>query len=376
MGVASGQTRRRWLLVAAGLAITCALPAVASALPTAAGRSANPMELRARMLASANLPYSGYVASDGALGVPDLGKLSDITAMLDGSTRMRVWQASASTWRADVLSDAGERDTYQLRGKTYIWDSGGELLTEVTGNQPVRPPRAADLLPPALARRLLRDAGGTARITSLPAERIAGKDAGGLRLVPTDPATTIGQIGIWADSANGLPLQVEITGRGSGQVVLASRFLQVAFNRPSGQVLTPAHGPGTGFTAASPADIASAAGDLDDEQLPGSLAGRSRVPPPPAFQQIGIYGRGLSTFAVITLRGRSGRRDLRSAERNGGTPLTFAKGFGVQIATPLITVVLAHPCDSHDTFLIAGMASPQLLAKAAAQLAAKPDRDL
>ena len=253
MGVAAGQTRRRWLLVATGLAITCALPAVVSALPVAAGRTANPAELRARILASANLPYSGYVESDGALGVPNLGELSDITAMLDGTTRMRVWQASASTWRADVLSDAGERDTYQLRGKTYIWDSGSELLTEVTGNQPVRPPRAADLLPPALALRLLRDAGGTARITSLPAERIAGRDAGGLRLVPTDPATTIGQIDIWADSANGLPLQVEITGRGSGQVVLASRFLQVAFNRPSGQVLTPAHGPGTGFTAASPA---------------------------------------------------------------------------------------------------------------------------
>jgi len=328
------------------------------------------------MLASADLPYSGYVESDGALGVPNLGKLSDITAMLDGSTRMRVWQASASTWRADVLSDAGERDTYQLRGKTYIWDSGGELLTEVTGNQPIRPPRAADLLPPALALRLLHDAEGTARITSLPAERIAGRDAGGLRLLPTDPATTIGQIDIWADSVNGLPLQVEIIGRGSGQVVLASRFLQVAFNRPSGQVLTPAHGPGTGFTAASPADIANAAGDLDDEQLPGSLAGRSRIPSPPAFQEIGIYGRGLSTFAVITLSGHSGRRDLRSAERNGGTPLTFAKGFGVQIATPLITVVLAHPYDSFDTFLIAGMASPQLLAKAAAQLAAEPDRDL
>jgi MucB/RseB N-terminal domain len=376
VGVAAGQTRRRWLLVAVGLAITCALPAVASALPVAAPRSANPVELRTRMLASANLPYSGYVESDGALGVPNLGKLSDITAMLDGSTRMRVWQASASSWRADVLSDAGERDTYQLRGKTYTWDSGGELLTEVTGDQPVRPPRAPDLLPPALALRLLHDTRGTARITSLPAERIAGRDAGGLRLVPTDPATTIGQIDIWADSANGLPLQVEITGRGSGQVVLASRFLQVAFNRPSGQVLTPAHGPGTGFTAASPGDIASAAGDLDDEQLPGSLAGQSRVPQPPAFQEIGIYGRGLSTFAVITLRGHSGRRDLRSAERNGGTPLTLAKGFGVQIATPLITVVLAHPCDSYDTFLIAGLVSPQLLAKAAAQLTAKPDRDL
>ena len=48
--------------------------------------------------------------------------------------------------------------------------------------------------------------------------------------------------------------------------------------------------------------------------------------------------------------------------------MTFAKGFGVQIATPLITVVLVHPYASFDTFLIAGLASPQLLAQAAAQL--------
>ncbi len=376
MSVVAGQTRRRWLLVAAGLVIICALPVLVSALPVAAGHTVGAAQLRSRILASVNQPYSGYAETNGALGIPNLSELSDITTMLDGTTHMRVWQDSASAWRADVLSDIGEHDTYQLQGKTYVWDSGSELLTEVIGSQPVRLPRAADLIPPALALRLLRDAGSTARMTSVPAERIAGRDAAGLRLVPTDPATTIGQINIWADAVSGLPLQVEITGRGSGRVVLRSRFLQLTFGRPPTEVLTPAHGPGTGFTVTSPGDIASAVGNLDDEQLPGSLAGRPRVPPPAAFREIGIYGSGLSTFAVITLRGRIGVRDLRSAQNNGGTPVAFAQGFGVQIATPLITVYLVHPYASFDTFLIAGLASPQLLAKAGAQLAAKPDRDL
>ncbi len=376
MSVVAGQTRLRWFLVAIGLAVTCSLPVLVGALPVAAGRAVTAARLRARILASVNMPYEGYVESDGALGVPNLRELSDITAMLDGTTRMRVWQASPTTWRVDVMSDAGEHDTYQLPGKTYVWDSGSELLTEVTGNPPVRLPRSPDLVPPALALRLLRDAGSTGRITSLPAQRIAGRDAPGLRLVPEDPATTIGQIGIWADAATGLPLQVEITGRGSGQAVLTSRFLQVSYTRPAGQVLTPAHGPGTGFTRTNPADISSALGSLDDEQLPRFLAGRRRVPPPAAFQEIGIYGGGLSTFTVITLRGRAGLRDLRSAQNNGGAPLTFVEGFGVQIATPLITVVLVHPYASFDTFLLAGLASPQLLEKAAAVLSAKPDRDL
>jgi MucB/RseB N-terminal domain len=373
VSVVSGQARRRWLVAAAAAAVVCALPVLVGALPVAAGPTVPAAQLRARMLASANLPYQGYVESDGSLGIPNLPEVSDVTAMLDGTTDMRVWQDSASRWRVDVLSDAGERDTYQLGSQTYLWDSGSELLTEVTGGQPVRLPRAADLVPPALALRLLRDAGAAAQITSLPAERIAGRGAAGLRLVPTDPQTTIGHIDIWADARTGLPLRVDVTGRSSGQVLLTSRFLEVSGDRPPSQVLTPAHGPGTGFTTTNPASISGALGRLDNEQLPGVLAGRRRVPPPPQFQEIGIYGTGLSTFAVITLRGR---RDLLNAQRNGGTPLTFASGFGTQIATPLITVILVHPYQSFDTFLIAGMASPQLLAQAAAELSTKPDRDL
>ena len=248
MGVVAGQTRRRWFLVAVGLAITCSLPVLISAMPAAVGPAVNPAQLRTRILASVNTPYEGYVESDSALGIPNLPALSDVTAMFDGTTRMRVWQASRSAWRVDVLSDVGENDTYQLPGKTYSWDSGSQLLTEVAGNQPFRLPRAADLLPPALALRLLREAGNTGRMTSLPAKRIAGRDAPGLRLASTDPATTIGRVDIWADAATGLPLQVEITGRSTGQGVLTSRFLQVSFSPPAGQALTPAHGPGSGFT--------------------------------------------------------------------------------------------------------------------------------
>jgi MucB/RseB N-terminal domain len=376
VSVVSGQARRRWLVVAAAAAIICSLPVVVSALPVAAGPVVNAAQLRARILGSANVPYEGFVESHGALGIPNLAELSDVTAMLGGITDMRVWQASPQRWRVDVLSDVGERDTYQVAGETFLWNSGSQLLTAVTGDQPVRLPRPADLIPPALALRLLREAGSAARITSLPAERIAGRDAAGLRLVPTDPQTTIGHIDIWADTSSGLPVRVEVTSRSSGQVLMMSRFLELSYRRPGAQVLTPSRGPGSGFTTANPADISGALSNLDKEQLPDSLAGRPRVPPPAAFREIGVYGSGLSTFAVITLRGRTGLRDFHSAQNNGGTPLTFATGMGVQIATPLITVTLVHPYASFDTFLIAGLASPQLLERAAAELSSKPDRDL
>jgi hypothetical protein len=376
MSVVRGQARRRWFLVAGGVAVICALPVAISALPVAVGRPADVGRLRAQIMRSADVAYQGYAESDGALGVPNLRELSDISAMLDGATRMRVWQASASRWRVDALSDVGEHDTYQVPGATFVWDSGSELLTRVAGTETVRLPRAADLVPPVLALRILRDAGSDGRVTGIGGKRVAGIAAPGLRLAPSDPETTIGHVDIWADPRSGLPLQVEITGRGSGRVMMTSRFLQVSFARPAPAALTPRRGPGTGFSATRAADIASAIGSLDDEQLPGVLAGRARVPPPPSLQEIGIYGDGLSRFAVIAIRGRTGRRDLRNALNNGGTPLTLTQGIGAQIVTPVITVVLMHPNFSFDTFLIAGFTKPELLVKAADELSVKPDRDI
>ena len=116
---------------------------------------------------------------------------------------------------------------------TYLWDYGHDVLTRIVGAQPVRLPRASDLLPPALARRLLAAASPADHLSRLPSRRVAGVDAAGLRLVPADPATTIGAIDIWADPASGLPLDVAIIGRGASKPVLVTSFLQVSEQRPA-----------------------------------------------------------------------------------------------------------------------------------------------
>jgi len=163
---------RRWAAVAAGAALLCALPVVASALPASVPRL-TAGQLRGRILASARLSYAGYAESDATFGLPALPGLADVTSLLDGVTKMRVWQASPQRWRVDVLSDAGERDTYRLGSRSYIWDSGAELLTEVAGQPSLRLPRAADLTPPALALRLLDEAGRHARFSVIAPLRVA-----------------------------------------------------------------------------------------------------------------------------------------------------------------------------------------------------------
>jgi hypothetical protein len=369
----------RWALVAAGAALLCAIPAIASALPV----SAPPVtagQLRDRILASADLSYSGYAESDATFGLPSLSGLSDVTSLLNGVTKMQVWQASPDSWRVDVLSDTGERDTYQAPRSTYIWDSGSQLLTRITGKPGIRLPRAADLVPPVLASRLLRETGSTARLTVLPPRRVAGLAATGLRVIPADPASTIGQIDIWAEVANGLPLAVEIVGRGAQHPALETKFFQVSTWKPDRGILTPQHGPGTGFTTTAARNLQGALNNLDPERLPIHLAGRP-MNLIPALLPIGIYGQGLSTFAVMTLRGNTGTHLLSEALAAGGTPLQTADGTGVAASAPLITVVLMHrdvPAGRRyfgDTYLLAGLANRQVLEQAAAELVSRPGED-
>ncbi len=295
-----------------------------------------------------------------------------MTSLLDGVTRMRVWQAAPDRWRVDVLSDAGERDTYQTPRKAYIWDSGTELLTEVLGRYPVRLPRAADLLPPSLAVRLLHEAGPRARVSELAPRRVAGVGVVGLRVLPGDPASTVRHIDIWAEPASGLPVQVEVFGRGSGPPALETQFLQVSAWHPVGAVLTPQRGPGTAFTQTDAADLSGALGDLGPVILPPSLAGQARIAAPAGFGQVGIYGQGLGTFAALEISGPTGLSLISGARYDGGITLRVPHGTGVLVSTSLITAVLLHPSRTSGTFVLAGFTSRQVLERAAADLAAEP----
>lgn len=364
---------RRWAVVATGLALLCVLPVVASALPVTVPRL-TASQLRARIEASSGASFSGYAESNATFGLPSLPGLSDLTSLLDGVTKMQVWQAAPDRWRVDVLTDAGERDTYQLGRATYTWDSGHELLTEVLGQSLLRLPRPADLVPPALALRLLSEAGRRARISLIPPVRVAGQSAAGLRVTPSDAASTVGHVDIWAAPGTGLPLMVEIFGRGAAIPALESQFFQVGPWHPAASVLTPVRGPGTGFSVTSAADVAGILNSLGLGVFPDELAGRRRVATPAGFRVIGIYGGGLATFVVAGLRGRAGRRLIPDALSAGGTALDLPGAAGAAISAPLLNAVIVQPADVSLTFLLAGTVSDEVLEQAATTLTSEQDR--
>jgi len=87
------QIARRWAAVAVGVTLLCGLPVIASALPVSVP-SLTASQLRGRILASADESYAGYAESNATFGLPPVAGLSHLISLLDGVTKMRVWQAT------------------------------------------------------------------------------------------------------------------------------------------------------------------------------------------------------------------------------------------------------------------------------------------
>jgi hypothetical protein len=365
---------RRWSVVASGTVLLCALPAVIAALPVRES-PISAAALRARVLASASVPFEGYANSTVNLGLPELPYLHEVSDLLDGTSEQYVWYRSPAYWRADDVTGTGESDTYQDGGVTFLWDYRHSLFSQVIGAQPIRLPRAADLLPPMLGRRLLGTAAATDRFSRLPSRRVAGVDAAGLRVMPADRATTIGAIDMWADPRSGLPVEVQIVGRGASQPVLSSSFLQLRQRPPGLDAVIPRPAPGIAIATATLPDVDAVLngdgdGDSDHTPFPRRLAGRSYAAIAGAPSGVAVYGTGFSRFAVLPLPRAVGPAAFNAAIGAGADAVSLAGQAGALIRTPLITVLLVRPSFRRTTFVLTGAVTPALLETAATSLVA------
>ncbi|MFG1996349.1 hypothetical protein ACGFJ7_40865 [Actinoplanes sp. NPDC048988] len=363
--VVSAQRARRWSVVLAVALVLATIPVVLNAWPVRA-TGGDLALLRDRIAASGTQSFQGYVQSTGRLGLPALPNLSQVTALLSGTTEMRTWYAGADRWRVDVLGPGTEQDLYQTAEGQVRWDYGESQLTRILGEQPLRLPRAADLTPPELVRRVLRLAAGD-RVDPLAANRVAGVDAAGLRLVPAEPGTTVAHVDIWADPGTGVPLQAEITAKGGTRPVFVTRFLEVQFRVPDPSVLTPpAERPGIGFTVTEAPDILGVLADRQPAAMPQRLAGMQRRDTVPGLTAAGAYGAGLSAFVVVALPSRFGSRVFEQLAAYGRV-VTVPAGTAALIATGLLTALVVRTASGNC--LVTGTVDAALLERAAGDLA-------
>lgn len=362
VSVVRAERGRRWAVVAVVAVALVTLPSLVVALRPA-GPGADAGRLRDLVLASAAKPYQGLAQSRGSLAIPELPDLADVSALFSTTTTTRAWYAGPDRYRVAVLTTTGEHDVYHLPEGEYTWDYGANMLTQLTGDPAVRLPRAGDLLPPELARWALRSAPADP-VSALPPRNIAGVPAAGFRLVPADPATTIGGVDVWADPVTGVALRVEVTARGQRAPMLSSEFQDVSQTAPV--VTAPGPVPGSGFTITNAPDLSGALGALGRARLPTSLGGRPvRTANFGGVQGAALYGTGLATFAVVAVPRAVADGAADAAGKAGGTTTAQA----VQLSVTPLSLAIVRPPGSRRGYLLAGLVTPAVLTAAAADLA-------
>ena len=357
---------RRWALVVAGVAVLLALPALVGGLPASdAGTTA--VQLRDRALASADVPFSGYAQAAGGLTLPVGDQLTPVADLLSDRTTMRAWYRAADDWRVDVLSPTGETGVHRDAEGLWTWEYEDDVASR-SGALPLALPTAPDLLPSALGRRLLSEAVDE-ELSRIGAERVAGRDALGLRITPADAAASVSRVDVWVDADSGIPLRVQVSGRdtGSGGPAVDTGFLSLDVATPAAAV--------TAFTPPPGAEVRrdDAEQDLLDTgrrvrpvPLPGTLAGladRAVEGIPPA---VGVYGRGVTLLAVSIVPDRAA--DALSAELELA-PGAVVDDLGVRLAAGPLGLMVVH-ADRERHWLLAGTVSLDALAAAAAELTA------
>jgi hypothetical protein len=349
----------RWSVVAAGCALAVGIPIGVRAVPVA-DSSVSASTLLGQIRASRDAAYSGVVDSQGNLGLPISDRFTDVADLLGGDTRMRVWWRTSSDWRVDKLLTTGETDLFHHDGVTTEWDY--ERQDARTSIDPsIRLPRDADLLPPELANRVLAGVQPD-QVTRLPARRVAGVAAPGLRMTTSDPRASVDHVDLWADPTTGVVLRVEVYADGSTPA-LVTRFTQFSTATPAASVttFTPAPGIHEGFDDIL--DIADAANQYASVAPPTSLGGLAESSS--SDGAVGIYGTGVTELMAVPLRSQD--LDTLTAQLTAAGAQRSAAGTLYRVG-PLVVLLTESHEPFNSSWLLAGTVTDQAVIAAANDL--------
>ncbi len=355
---------RRWGAVVVLVGVLLSAPALVGAIP-ASSSSVSAATLLTRIEASGHVAYSGYAESVGGLDLPVTGEFGPIVDLFSGVTQLRAWYRDPSDWRVDTVAAFGESDEHQTSDGLWSWSYESNTAILDTGPQDPRArlPRDDDLIPPALARRVLSGIDPRA-VTRLGVERIAGQDVAGIRMRPIESQSTIDHVDVWAIPTSGLPLRVTIYAKGSNLSVLSSSMLDVSTAVPSPQTIAFTPPAGAHVRTQQQPDVVSFVDQLGHSHPPAELAGLPRVAST-SLGAVGAYGSGITTLIAIPLPPRTSGTLRAQLEKAGGKPVD---GQGVAIGTGPLNLLLSPPTGNLWSWLLVGTVTADTLTTASAAL--------
>jgi hypothetical protein len=354
----------RWLTVAVVAVLVASAPLVSHALP-AHETKVSAARLLASIRGTKDLGWSGEVRSIGSVQVPLSGStFGGVARLLGEQSDLRVWWRDSDSWRVDRIRATGESDLVRDGSLTVRWNYEDNRVN-FAPYSPVRLPDDVDVVPSALAARMLAGARPN-ELSRLPSQRVAGHDAAGLRLVPDDYRSTISRVDVWADESSGLPLKVEVYGEPAGAVpLLSTELTSLDLQRPAESEVNLSFSPAIQFPRGFSMDAAAGANAFAPFTPPDSLAGLRRLGRTEDFGAVGVYGRGPTALLAVPLRETVAdglRGQLRRSRDARDT------GARVELEVGPLSVLLSH--HDGDDFLLAGTVTPATLELAATDLAA------
>jgi hypothetical protein len=250
--------RARWAVPAGVIAVVGivvgATAAASAAVPSLPARTA------AQLLAAVGRavkqppePYTATVRQTANLGLPALSAVtqSSVTSsLISGTQSVDIWYANPQHVRIAVPVQAGESDA-RLDGRTlWLWDSESQTATKVT--LPAYRASAAGaaagagessggtggalptpVTPEAAASELLRAIGPTTVVGVQSPVYVANRPAYQLSLEPKSSQSLVGQVLIAIDDSRGMPLRVEVYGRGGTGLAYSLGFTSLSFGTPA-----------------------------------------------------------------------------------------------------------------------------------------------
>ena len=354
---------RRWALVGLGVLLLLATPVLVRALP-ASDSDVSATRLLQRIQGSRDVAFTGYVETAGSVGLPEGDALAGLGELLGDTNKVRVWWSDPTTWRVSTLRTTGETDLLHSGDHLLRWVYESKDVALVP-DAAVRLPNTADLLPNELARRVLSDARPD-ELTRLPARRVAGHDALGLRLTPGDEQSAVSRVDVYADRTTGLPVQVQLFAKGLRTASLTTRFLDLDQGAPDASALSFSQPADSHVHTDSVVDLADAFNRFAARVPPTTLAGLPERGVGSGLGSVGVYGRGPTVLFAIPLWRRTADQVCESMRGAGARALDQ----GLLAGAAPIRLLLANPEPNDNRWLLAGTVTRKTLVEAADQLAA------
>jgi outer membrane lipoprotein-sorting protein len=268
---------RRWLVpilaavaVLAGGAAVRGISALAS--PDLAPKSAE--QLLTGVQTARPDGFSGTVEMRADLGLPDLpgfggesGAL-DLNTLLAGSHTLKVWYSSPDSARLALIGKVSESSIITNGKDVWTWSSADKAVTHSVrtqkGDKRSFDPGALPMTPEQAASRVLGALGPSTSVTTDASGKVAGRPVYELVLAPKDSDSLVGQVRIAIDSAQSVPLRVQIISRGASSPAFEVGFTSVDFTKPAASWFT--------FTPPPGAKVTEKSADSIAPQMTGPLA--------------------------------------------------------------------------------------------------------